>query len=156
MGFGCAHMKPNVPPLPNFSYFHDFFRSKHGTPEGDMRKAYFMAYDEEQCTYLLLPECEEAVAQKKEIVSASFVTPYPPGFPVLVPGQVITADILAFMRALSIVEIHGYRKELGFRVFKESVCGPSEKAAVQKKKKQQLETEGQMPAPAAQGDTGQN
>uniref|UniRef100_UPI0011119100 hypothetical protein n=1 Tax=Acinetobacter baumannii TaxID=470 RepID=UPI0011119100 len=49
--------------------------------------------------------------------SALFVIPYPPGFPILVPGQAISADILAFMEALDVREIHGYRPELGLRVF---------------------------------------
>ncbi len=43
----------------------------------------------------------------REVVSASFIIPYPPGFPILVPGQVISAEILAFMRALDVSEIHG-------------------------------------------------
>ena len=46
-----------------------------------------------------------------------FVIPYPPGFPILVPGQVISRDILAFMEALDVKEIHGFRPELGFRVY---------------------------------------
>jgi arginine decarboxylase len=36
-----------------------------------------------------------------------------------VPGQVISAGILAFMRALDVNEIHGYRPDLGLRVFTE-------------------------------------
>ena len=48
----------------------------------------------------------------------SFI-PYPPGFPILVPGQVVSAEILSFMRALDVNEIHGYRADLGLRVFTE-------------------------------------
>ncbi|MFC9462671.1 hypothetical protein, partial [Streptomyces sp. NPDC056983] len=51
--------------------------------------------------------------------SATFVTPYPPGFPVLVPGQVVNAAVLDYMRALDTREIHGYRPETGYRVFTE-------------------------------------
>jgi len=51
------------------------------------------------------------------VVSASFIIPYPPGFPILVPGQVVSKEILAFMRALDVNEIHGYRADLGLRVF---------------------------------------
>ena len=54
------------------------------------------------------------------MVSGMFVTPYPPGFPILVPGQVVTTDILAFMSALDTREIHGYLPEFGFRVFTEA------------------------------------
>ena len=55
----------------------------------------------------------------RDVVSASFIIPYPPGFPILVPGQVISKEILAFMRALDVSEIHGYRPDLGLRVFTE-------------------------------------
>ena len=48
-----------------------------------------------------------------------FVIPYPPGFPILVPGQVVSREILTFMRKLDVKEIHGYRPELGLRVFTE-------------------------------------
>ena len=53
----------------------------------------------------------------KNVVSASFIIPYPPGFPILVPGQVVSQEILAFMLALDVSEIHGYRPDLGLRVF---------------------------------------
>jgi arginine/lysine/ornithine decarboxylase len=46
------------------------------------------------------------------------VIPYPPGFPILVPGQLVTAEILDYMRKLDVREVHGYRPELGLRVFK--------------------------------------
>ena len=45
------------------------------------------------------------------MVSATFVTPYPPGFPVLVPGQVFSNEILSFMRSLDTPEIHGYQPD---------------------------------------------
>ena len=47
----------------------------------------------------------------------AFIIPYPPGFPILVPGQVISTEIMAFMRALDVSEIHGYRDDLGLRIF---------------------------------------
>ena len=52
-----------------------------------------------------------------ELVSAGFIIPYPPGFPILVPGQVISKEIIDFMLALDVSEIHGYRPDLGLRVF---------------------------------------
>jgi arginine decarboxylase len=108
-----------LPALPDFSHFHAYFRCTDGasTPEGDMRTAYFMAYNEELCRYMPLPELAKEVAAGREIVSAMFVIPYPPGFPILVPGQVFSKEILAFIEALDTREIHGYRPELGFRVF---------------------------------------
>ena len=78
----------------------------------------FLSYDENNCDYLdLNGSIREAMESGREVVSASFIIPYPPGFPILVPGQVISREILAFMRALDVSEIHGYRPDLGLRVF---------------------------------------
>ncbi|MGK0155077.1 MAG: arginine decarboxylase [Neolewinella sp.] len=110
------------PPLPNFSHFHTAFKPHPGssTREGDLREAYFLAYDECAFEYLTIDgPLSEVIASGREVVSASFVTPYPPGFPVLVPGQVISEEILSYMRALDVTEIHGYRPDFGFRVFTE-------------------------------------
>jgi arginine decarboxylase len=52
-------------------------------------------------------------------VSATFVTPYPPGFPVLVPGQLFSRQILSYMRSLDTREIHGYQPDFGYRVYTE-------------------------------------
>ena len=52
----------------------------------------------------------------QQVVSATFVTPYPPGFPVLMPGQVFSQEILAFMPDLDTPEIHGYEPQAGYRV----------------------------------------
>lgn len=109
----------DLPPLPDFSRFHNAFRSPGDTPEGDIRSAFFLSYDQENCDYIQLGDTalDATIEAGEEVVSASFVIPYPPGFPILVPGQVISADILQFMRALDVTEIHGYRPELGLRVF---------------------------------------
>ena len=115
----------DLPPLPDFSHFHAAFApgasNKVATPDGDIRKAFFYAYDDENCEYLTIDEDTIGAAMKsgRELVSASFVTPYPPGFPVLVPGQVISEAILAFIRALDVKEIHGYEPEIGLQVFTE-------------------------------------
>ena len=108
----------DVPPLPDFSRFHEAFRPRPDIPAGDIRAAYFLAYDEEACEYLELDgSVQDALDSGREVVSASFVIPYPPGFPILVPGQVISQDILEFMKALDVKEIHGYRADLGLKVF---------------------------------------
>ncbi len=111
-----------LPPLPDFSRFHDAFRPdpKGHTREGVMRDAYFLSYDEDACEYLTLEEgIEEAMAAGREVVSATFIIPYPPGFPILVPGQVVSKEIIGFFKALDVKEIHGYRPDLGLRVFTE-------------------------------------
>ena len=107
-----------VPPLPDFSHFHEAFRFGSDTSEGDIRRAFFLAYDEDKCDYLPLDTTlMERLKAGEELVSTSFIIPYPPGFPILVPGQVISPEIMSFMMALDVSEIHGYRADLGLRVF---------------------------------------
>ena len=113
------------PPLPDFSSFHFAFRGRSvegraGTRDGDIRSAFFLSYDDENCEYIDMAEAARAIAEGRELVSALFVIPYPPGFPILVPGQVISAGILQFMAALDVREIHGFRPELGFRIFSQA------------------------------------
>jgi arginine decarboxylase len=67
-----------------------------------------------------MAEAADLIKAGRELVSALFVIPYPPGFPILVPGQVISAEILEFMTKLDVREIHGFRPELGFRIFSEA------------------------------------
>jgi len=123
-----------LPPLPDFSEFHPFFRPNPATPEGDLRTAFYLAYDSDNCAYAPLShELAEAVGQGRTLVSASFVTPYPPGFPVLAPGQIITRETLDFLLALEVKEIHGYNPELGLRVFKDEALR-SENDAPEKKR----------------------
>ncbi|HKJ50226.1 MAG TPA: ornithine decarboxylase [Gammaproteobacteria bacterium] len=118
-------LSQELPPLPDFSHFHAAFSPGSGnkvkTSEGDIRRAFFLAYDEENCEYMTIDEDTIGKAMKsgRELVSASFVTPYPPGFPVLVPGQVISEQILAFIRALDVKEIHGYEPQIGLQLFTE-------------------------------------
>jgi arginine decarboxylase len=112
------NLMEDLPPLPDFSRFHDAFRADGVTTEGDIRTAYYLSYDEKNCDYLELQgSLQDALDAGEEVVSASFIIPYPPGFPILVPGQVVSKEILAFMRALDVNEIHGYRADLGLRVF---------------------------------------
>jgi arginine decarboxylase len=110
----------DVPDLPNFSRFHDVFRENPAgvSNEGHMREAFFMAYDEGNCEYLRLadPEIDKRLNDGPELVSANFVIPYPPGFPIMVPGQIITAETIAFMRKLDVKEIHGYRASKGLKL----------------------------------------
>ena len=109
----------DVPPLPDFSHFHASFQAVPGVPGGDIRQAYFLAYKQENCEYVPLEQCLNVMENGRKLVSTTFVIPYPPGFPVLVPGQVISKEIIRFLLALDVKEIHGYRPELGLKVFKE-------------------------------------
>jgi arginine decarboxylase len=111
----------DVPDLPNFSRFHDVFREhpRGKTNEGDMRTAFFLAYDDENCTHVKLHGKEiDDLVRDGRAVSAKFVIPYPPGFPIMVPGQVITEDTIEFMRKLDVKEIHGYQAALGLELIK--------------------------------------
>ena len=112
----------DVPDLPNFSRFHDVFRGDAGknTPEGDMRSAFFGAYDPSLCEYVPLfgAECDRRLKEGPEMVSANFVIPYPPGFPIMVPGQVLTQETIDFMRKLDVKEIHGFEKAKGLKLLK--------------------------------------
>lgn len=112
----------DVPDLPNFSRFHDALRddADSRTPEGDMRTAYYLAYRAECCEYLRLndPRIDQRLADGPELVSAKFVIPYPPGFPIMVPGQVITPETIAFMRKLDVKEIHGFNAARGLELIK--------------------------------------
>lgn len=112
-----------VPPLPDFSSFHRSFQGQPGVPGGDLRSAYFLAYDERRCEHVKLDECLKRMREGRELVSASFVIPYPPGFPVLMPGQVINKEIINFLIAIDVKEIHGYRPELGLRIFTDAALG---------------------------------
>ena len=110
----------DVPDLPNFSHFHDVFRKDAGrqTNEGDIRGGFYTAYDAAGCEYIRLadPEIDRRLKDGPDLVSANFVIPYPPGFPIMVPGQVITRETIDFMRKLDVKEIHGYDASEGLKL----------------------------------------
>jgi len=115
----------DVPDLPDFQRFHDAFRdnAKSATQEGHMREAYYMAYDAANLEYVKLnsKDIDDRLAKGPELVSAKFVIPYPPGFPIMVPGQVVTKEIITFMRKLDVKEIHGYNAGKGLELLKPDV-----------------------------------
>jgi arginine decarboxylase len=110
----------DVPDLPNFSHFHQSFRGDAGnkTNEGDIRSGFYSAYDASGCEYIRLadPEIDRRLKSGPDLVSANFVIPYPPGFPIMVPGQVITQETIDFMRELDVKEIHGYEAAEGLKL----------------------------------------
>ena len=123
-GARVKSLMEDVPNLPNFSCFHDSFREDPAsiTSEGDMRSGFFGAYREEQCDHIKLfsPEIDRRLKEGPELVSANFVIPYPPGFPIMVPGQVISPETIEFMRKLDVKEIHGFNATLGLKLLKPS------------------------------------
>lgn len=110
----------DVPDLPNFSHFHQSFRGDAGTKtnEGDIRGGFYSAYDAAGCEYIRLADAEidRRLKAGPDLVSANFVIPYPPGFPIMVPGQVITQETIDFMRKLDVKEIHGYDAKEGLKL----------------------------------------
>jgi arginine decarboxylase len=110
----------DVPNLPSFTSFFSCFRENpaSSTSEGDMRSAFFAAYREQQCEHVKLssPEIDKRLKEGPDLVSANFVIPYPPGFPIMVPGQVLNAETIEFMRKLDVKEIHGYQAALGLKL----------------------------------------
>ncbi len=114
-----TEMTQDLPPLPDFSEFDSAFRSAGDGSIGDMRSAFYAGYEESDKEHVLLGPAGRRLAEGKTLVSTTFVVPYPPGFPVLVPGQVISKGILYFLAQLDVKEIHGYNPELGLSVFTE-------------------------------------
>jgi arginine decarboxylase len=90
------------------------------------------------------PEIEQRLKNGPPMVSAHFVIPYPPGFPIMVPGQVIEADTIEFMRKLDVKEIHGYDASLGLKLIKPSALGEKSKPAAVETSKPVV----RVPAPA--------
>jgi arginine decarboxylase len=125
----------DVPDLPNFSHFHDVFRDnpKGVSNEGHMRPAFFMAYDEANCEFVKLAskDIDNRLKNGPPMVSAHFVIPYPPGFPIMVPGQVITEETITFMRKLDVKEIHGYHAAHGLKLLKPDVLAKHKKNGAQ-------------------------
>jgi arginine decarboxylase len=122
----------DVPDLPNFSRFHDAFREnpRGKTNEGDVRTPFFLSYDAENCTHVKLNSKEiDDLVRRGQAVSAKFVIPYPPGFPIMVPGQVITKETIEFMRKLDVKEIHGYQAALGLELIRPEKLGGAKKRA---------------------------
>ena len=79
-----------------------------------------LEYDQAAREYAKLDrdEIEARLANGSDVVSAKFVIPYPPGFPITVPSQVITRETVTFMRRLDVEEIHGYDAASGLELLK--------------------------------------
>jgi arginine decarboxylase len=117
-----GHAESTIP-LPEKRIFHPAFLpfTTGDYLPSDMRAAYFQGNDEAHVDYApLSAETLLQIRAGKTLVSATFVTPYPPGFPVIVPGQIITAEILVFFQHIKVKEIHGFNFQRGFKVFSDA------------------------------------
>ncbi|MBY3349160.1 ornithine decarboxylase [Rhizobium laguerreae] len=106
-------------PLPDFSSFHPAFRPNMETGDGDMGLANDLAMEDDNCEYLQPADAERVISGGRVVISASLVVPYPPGSPILVPGQVIDIPSLKYLDGLDVREIHGFDRERGLWVFTE-------------------------------------
>jgi len=75
------------------------------------------------------PEIDKRLKEGPELVSANFVIPYPPGFPIMVPGQVINKETIEFMRKLDVKEIHGFSAALGLKLLNPAAMQSSKPAS---------------------------
>ena len=95
--------------IPRFSSFAAQFCTDAGA--GDLSRAYHSSLIPGRSAVAALGKSGSSDAVGR--VSAGFVTPYPPGYPILVPGQWIeqsTVDYLRSLREAGVDEIHGLQK----------------------------------------------
>jgi arginine decarboxylase len=89
--------------IPAFSHFWDV--DINGYNPGLRRDIAFFFNNEAKWPIEWLPIGESLVGR----TSATFVVPYPPGYPMLVPGQYIDAFTTDFLASIDTKEIHGAR-----------------------------------------------
>jgi arginine decarboxylase len=118
---GPAKSVPNTgSSLPLIRKIHPYFQPPDLRSDDicDLRRAYYAGLDIRSVAFSPISKPLLASVRAGAIlVSAGFVTPYPPGFPLLIPGQIVTIDILEYLHSIKIKEIHGYRHDEGLRVF---------------------------------------
>src|SRR6201996_1011249 len=116
----------DLPHLPDFSEFDVAFRPVDACNFGDMRSAFYAGYEETDREHVLIGTAGRRLAGGKTLASTAFAVAYPPGFPVLVPGEVVSKEIIYFLAQLDVKEIHGYNPDLGLSVFTESALARME------------------------------
>jgi len=89
----------------------------------DIRTGFYAAYDAPGCEYLRLTDPRSTSPEGRSELSPPLVIPYPPGFPIMVPGQVITQETIDFMRKLDVKEIHGYDAKEGLKLVRPEALG---------------------------------
>lgn len=108
-----------IPPPPGFSEFGGVYRVYKNLLVGNLRKAYYHGQDLEMTEYVVIPELLERLKKGEEIICAALVIPVPPGFPALLPGQVITEPILQYIISIDPLSVlGGYSPLKGIRIFR--------------------------------------
>jgi arginine decarboxylase len=108
--------------MPEKRHYHPAFMpfTNGSFPACDVRSAHYQGEVPANVDFVPLSADTLAQVQGGRVwVSATFVTPYPPGYPVLVPGQLITPEILSYFAHIKVKEIHGFHFERGFKVFRD-------------------------------------
>ncbi|HYI39340.1 MAG TPA: hypothetical protein VE053_03370 [Allosphingosinicella sp.] len=72
-----------------------------------LRRAVFNAPPGQVETVRLNEELAVRVKNGERLLALDYVTPYPPGYPILLPGQLITLPILDYLGSMEHGEIHG-------------------------------------------------
>lgn len=138
----------DLPHLPDFSQFDIAFRPDENSVFGDTRSAFYAGYEEKDREYVQIGTAGRRLAEGKTLVSTTFVVPYPPGFPVLVPGQLVSKEIIYFLAQLDVKEIHGYNHELGLSVFTQEALHRMEAARAAVTRATSVSGNGSEPASA--------
>ena len=112
-------------PLPDFSSFHPKFAVSKCRQLGQIRQSYFEGYDPENVYYCELNELKGLLDNKEPAVAATYIIPVPPGFPLLVPGQLLDKPAVDFLTSLNPSEVIGLDPDLGIRFFKQEYLNDS-------------------------------
>ena len=107
--------------IPCTTALHEMFGLVQSVPriDGNVRFAQRLAQRSDMTDHLFLSSDLASEVQKgRTIYSASLVTPYPPGYPILMPGQLLSASTIHYLLSLDEEEVHGYDHRQGLRVFK--------------------------------------
>lgn len=110
-----------IHPMPLRRSYADFYVTFKGKNHQaiSLRKAYYTGCAQDNAVFETLDETlVQKISRGLRLYSASFVTPYPPGFPVLIPGQLVTESIALYLMHLQIREVHGYAPAQGLKVFR--------------------------------------
>ncbi|MCP9890650.1 hypothetical protein KBY57_06205 [Cyanobium sp. Aljojuca 7D2] len=113
--------------LPLTSNFHSHFNNIKSNllSAGDTRLATSLAKREGAIRFINLDlDIIKDIEGGKIFVSACMVTPYPPGYPVLLPGQIVTSEAVRYLLAIEGQEVHGYDQELGLQIFSANALSP--------------------------------
>lgn len=106
--------------IPSFTGFHDIYLSKEDSLTGNegvghISRAYSDALSDDMETFKIDLGKTDEFGDPSNLAAATIVAPYPPGYPVLVPGQKINHECLNYLRKFVAknANIHGvYEKHL--------------------------------------------